>query len=121
MSSVRFSRRIDGAQHLWESHGFWRTTELRTFYRWHPVARVIVWALAVSLVLAAFPLTVIVAGLVVFPLDFVLKMIGVGGAVGLVDAYVSGARAVSAPNGTTNLAASPRLSGARIGRGRRRS
>jgi len=88
---------IDGAQRLWEDNGLWRTPELRSLYRWRGVARVIVWALALSIVSVAIPLVVMVAGLVVFPLDFLLKMVGIGGAAGLVDAYLSVAEEAFAP------------------------
>src|SRR4029079_8590025 len=79
---------IDGGQRLWEDRGFWRTPELRWLYRWRGVARIIVWALALSIAIVAIPLVVMVAGLVVFPLDFLLRMVGVGGAPGLVGAYL---------------------------------
>ena len=79
---------IDGAQCLWEDKGFWRTRELRSLYPWRVVARVVVWALALSMVIVAIPIAVMVAGLVVFPLDFLLKMVGDGGAAGLVGAYL---------------------------------
>ena len=87
---------IDGAQRLWEDKGLWRTPDLRSLYRWCGVARVIIWALALSIVSVAVPIVVMVAGLVVFPLDFLLKMVG-GGAGGLVGAYLSVAQAAFAP------------------------
>jgi hypothetical protein len=79
---------IDGAQRLWEDKGFWRGDDLRSLYRWHVVARVIVLALALSLVIVAIPVAVMVGGLVVFPLDFLLRIVGIGGAGGLVGAYL---------------------------------
>ena len=88
---------IDGAQRLWEDRGFWRTPELRWLYRWRGVARIIVWALALSIVIVAVPIVVMVAGLVVFPLDFLLRMVGIGGAAGLVGAYLSVAQDAFAP------------------------
>jgi len=88
---------IDGAQRLWEGNGYWRMAQLRSLYGWRPVAKVIVGALAIALIIVAVPLMVMVAGLVVFPIDFLLKIVGVGGAGGLVDAYLSVARAAFAP------------------------
>ena len=38
--------------------------------------RVIVWALAISLAIVAVPIAAVALGLVVFPIDFVLKMVG---------------------------------------------
>jgi hypothetical protein len=88
---------IDGAQRLWEGNGFWRTPELRALYRWRLVARVIVWALALSIVIVALPIAVMAAGLVVFPLDFLLRIVGGGGAGGLVGAYLRIAQDAFAP------------------------
>src|SRR5437879_7383931 len=39
---------IDGAQRLWEDQGFWRTPKLPSLYRWHAVATIIAWAVALS-------------------------------------------------------------------------
>ena len=89
---------IDGAQRLWEEKGFWRTPELRSLYRWHVVARLIVWAVALSVAVVAIPIAVMVAGLVVFPLDFLLRMVGGGGAAGLVGAYLEFAQQAFAPD-----------------------
>jgi hypothetical protein len=88
---------IDGAQRLWEHKGFWRAPELRSLYRWRFVAQVIVWALAISLIVVVVPIGVMVAGLVVFPLDFLLRLVGLGGAAGLVGAYLGLAQAMFAP------------------------
>ena len=53
------------------------------------VPRVIGWALgAVACAIVAVPIAAVALGLVVFPIDFVLKMVGVGGASGLVGAYL---------------------------------
>ena len=79
---------IDGAQRLWEDKGFWRTPGLRSLYRWRGVAQVVAWALALSVAIVAMPMAVMVAGLVVFPLDFLLRIVGVGGASGLVGGYL---------------------------------
>src|SRR5688572_9558202 len=88
---------IDGAQRLWEEKGFWRAPELRLLYRWRGVARVIAWAIAVAGAIVAIPLAVMAAGLVVFPVDFLLRMVGVSGSTGLVDAYLRTAQAAFAP------------------------
>src|SRR5215470_4467783 len=49
---------------------------------------VAVGALAVSVAIVAVPLGVAALGLLIFPLDFVLKMIGIGAAGGLVQSYL---------------------------------
>src|SRR5439155_9108800 len=59
---------IDGTQRLWEDKGFWRG-DVCSFYGWRTAARVIGWALGLSVVVVAVPLAVIAAGLVVFPID----------------------------------------------------
>jgi hypothetical protein len=79
---------VDGAQRLWDDKGFWRAAAVRSFYGWRAVPRVIVGALALSLAAVAVPIAVAAAGLVVLPIDFVLRMVGVGGASGLVGEYL---------------------------------
>ena len=88
---------IDGARRLWEEKGFWSAPDLRSLYQWRGMARVIVWALALSVAIVAIPIAVMVAGLVVFPLDFLLRMVGGGGASGLVGAYLRIAQEAFAP------------------------
>jgi hypothetical protein len=90
---------IDGTQRLWDEKGFWRAPVVRSFYGWHVVPRLILGALAVSLAIVALPLAAMALGLIVFPVDFVLKMVGAGGASGLVGAYLRTAESVSAPEG----------------------
>ncbi len=87
---------IDGGQRLWDEKGFWRAPAVRSLYGWRATPRLIVWALAASVALVAVPIAAVVAGLVVFPVDFVLKMVGVGAAGGLVDAYLREAHAAFA-------------------------
>src|SRR3989442_1701137 len=79
---------IGGARRLWEDKGFWRAAWTRSLYAWRWAPRLVAWALAISLGIVAVPLAVAAAGLLVFPIDFVLKMIGLGGAPGLLDAYL---------------------------------
>ena len=88
---------VDGAQRLWDDKGFWRAAAVRSFYPWRVVPRVIVGELALALAVVAVPIAVVAAGLVVFPIDFVLRMVGVGGATGLVDEYLRLARIAFAP------------------------
>ena len=88
---------VDGGQRLWDDKGFWRGAGVETLYGWRAVPRVVVAALAVAVVIVAIPLAAIAAGLVVFPIDFVLKMAGLGGAGGLVGSYLRFADAAFAP------------------------
>jgi len=88
---------VDGAQRLWDDKGFWRSADVQGLYRWRLAPRTVVWAFAVSIAIVAVPLFAVAVGLVVFPIDFVLKMAGVGGASGLVGAYLRFADAAFAP------------------------
>ena len=88
---------VDGAQRLWDEKGFWRAEGIERLYEWRIVPRVIVWALAVSLAIVAIPIAAVALGLIVFPIDFLLKMVGVSGAAGLVTAYLRFSQAAFAP------------------------
>ena len=88
---------VDGAQRLWDEKGFWRAPAVRRLYPWRPVLRLTVGALVVALALVAVPLAVMAAGLVVFPIDFVLKMLGASAASGLVRGYLGLAETAFAP------------------------
>src|SRR2546427_4501530 len=90
---------IDGAQRLWDDKGFWRSPPVATFYEWRGLLRFCGWALAASLAIVAVPIAAMALGLVVFPIDFVLRMIGVDGASGLVARYVGAAQAAFGPDG----------------------
>ena len=88
---------VDGAQRLWDDRGFWRAEGIERLYEWRIVPRVIAWALAISLAIVAIPIAAVALGLIVFPIDFVLKMVGVSGDAGLVAAYLRLAQAMFAP------------------------
>jgi hypothetical protein len=88
---------VDGAQRLWDEKGFWRAPDVQSLYRWRVVPLVVAWSLAVSLAIVAVPIAAVAVGLVVFPIDFLLKIVGAGGAAGLVGAYLRFAEAAFAP------------------------
>jgi hypothetical protein len=90
---------VDGAQWLWDDKGFWRSPDVRHLYRWHAGLRLLVTGIACSLALVAVPLGAVVAGLLVFPADFVLRMAGMSSASGLVSRYLVLAQAAFAPGG----------------------
>lgn len=87
---------IDGGPRLWEEKGFWRHPDVAHLYGWRGLVRLAGWALGAAFLILAVPIVAIVVGLVVFPIDFVLRMIGIGGAGGLVGAYLSVAEAAFA-------------------------
>jgi len=88
---------VDGAQRLWGDKGFWRGAGTRALYRWGPTPRTVAWALGLSTAIVMGPLVAAALGLVVFPIDFLLKMVGAGGAPGLLDAYLRAMQAAFAP------------------------
>jgi hypothetical protein len=88
---------VDGAQRLWDEKGFWRGPAVRSFYKWRRVTHIVVWALGAAIAIVALPIAAVAAGLVVFPIDFLLKMVGAGGAPGLVSRYLSAAEGAFAP------------------------
>ncbi len=88
---------FDGGARLWEDNGFWRAAAVQKFYRWRLTLRVMVWALVAAAVLVLAPIAAVAAGLVVFPLDFVLKIAGIQAAGGLVGRYLTFAEAAFAP------------------------
>lgn len=90
---------IDGAQRLWEESGLWRAPAVRSFYPWRGILKLAAWSMVVALAIVAVPIASMAVGLIVFPIDFVLKMIGVGGASGLSGAYLWFAESAFAPGG----------------------
>ena len=95
---------VDGAQRLWEEKGFWRAPAVRRLYEWRPVLKLIVGALVVALALVAVPLAVLIAGLVVFPIDLALKMLGASAASGLVRGYLDLAEGSVGAGGAADVA-----------------
>ena len=87
---------VDGAPRLWDEKGFWRSPAVRTLYRWHAMLRVAFGAFALSVAIVAIPIAVMALGLVVFPLDFIAKMLGRVGDGDWVSAYLRIAHAVFA-------------------------
>jgi hypothetical protein len=90
---------IDGGSRVWDDTGFWHAPAVRSLYAWRRIPQLAAWALAVSLAIVVLPIAVVAAGLVVFPIDFVLKMVGVTRAGGLVGAYVGFAQSAFASEG----------------------
>ena len=90
---------VDGAHRLWDDKGFWRANAVAGFYPWRRTLKLVAWTLALSLGLVAAPLLAMAAGLVVFPIDFVLKMVGGVGAGGLTAWYVRLVEAAFSPQG----------------------
>ena len=88
---------VDGAQRLWDEKGFWRSPAVASLYSWRIVPRVAASALALAVAIVALPLAVMAIGAVVFPVDFLLRLVGASGAPSLVASYVSAAQSAFAP------------------------
>lgn len=87
---------VDGGARLWGDKGLWRPAGLNELYRWHPILRLLLGACAAAVLIAAVPLGALALGLVVFPVDFLLKMVGLSGG-GLTALYMRFAEAALAP------------------------
>jgi hypothetical protein len=79
---------VDGVQRLWDDKGFWKAPDVEALYAWRTLPRIVVSALALSVAIVALPVAAVAVGLVVFPIDFMLKMVGAGAAGGRVAAYL---------------------------------
>lgn len=80
---------VDGGSRLWEADGLWRSGRVATFYGWK-------WALRAGGYLAALlvgvlltPLLILAAGLVIYPIGFVLGLFGTDAGATLVGWYSS--------------------------------
>jgi len=82
---------------LWDEKGFWRSPAVRSLYSWRPAPRVLAAAVAIAIAIVALPIAVVVLGLVVFPIDFILRIVGASGAPSLVATYVDLAQSAFAP------------------------
>ncbi len=87
---------VDGAPHLWSDKGFWKDPKVGALYGWRPTLRVLGVALLLAVAVVALPIAAMALGLIVYPIDFVLKMLGLSGG-GLVGWYVGVANAAFAP------------------------
>ena len=89
---------IDGAQRLWSDKGFWRSPDVTTLYPWRTIPLLAGWALIAALAVVAVPIVAVALGLVVFPIDFLMKIVGGAGAPDLAGAYVRLAESAFAPD-----------------------
>lgn len=87
---------VDGAQQLWSDKGFWHTPGVTRLYAWRPTLRMLAAALVLAVAVVAVPLVAVALGLIVFPIDFLLKMVGLSGG-GLATWYLGVADAAFAP------------------------
>ncbi len=67
---------IDGAARLWEPNGLWRGADAARLYPWRPVFRIGGWTALGVLAVLLVPLACLALGLIVYPLDFLLGLVG---------------------------------------------
>jgi hypothetical protein len=78
---------IDGAGQLSEAHGLWRSRAAAHFYGVRPALRAAGWALAAALSVVLLPLALLAAGLVVYPVGLLLRLVGASSAGALTRGY----------------------------------
>ena len=80
----------DGGQRLWEPGGLWRQARpVGRFYTWRPSLRRLGLAVATALALVLAPVGLLIAGLIVYPVSFLLGLAGLSHGQRLVDAYTA--------------------------------
>ena len=78
---------VDGAGHLWDESGPWNPRSAKRLYPWRGRLRIAVSTLAAALTLVVLPLSALVVGIVVYPVAFLLRLLGVEGGATLASAY----------------------------------
>ena len=98
---------IDGTARLWESDGIWHPPRVATLYGWKPYLRM---SAIVALVLAALlsvPLLVLAVGLIVYPIGFLITLVGLSAGPAITAAYSGWLESVFAPQNLPTIV--PRL------------
>lgn len=67
---------VDGAARLWDPTGVWKGGRAARFYRWRPALGIAGWALVAAALLLLFPLTLLIAAVVVSLVGFVVTLTG---------------------------------------------
>ena len=80
---------IDGSARLWDRGGLWRDESVSGFYRARPALRVFGWGLAAAACVALLPFATLAAGLLVYPLGFLLGVAGHPGGSALASGYAA--------------------------------
>ena len=88
---------VDGGQRLWDEKGYWKTAAVRQFYSWRGVLRFSLIALTLAALIVITPLAFVAIGLLVLPIDFLLKLVGVSAANGAATRYLAFVEAAFAP------------------------
>ena len=67
---------VDGGAPLWDATGVWRSSATRTLYGWRGTIRASVATLLVALVALLLPLTALGGAAIVYPIGFLLRLLG---------------------------------------------
>ena len=74
---------VDGAERLWASGGLWDGSSSQRLYGWRTALRMAAWVLAVTLAVVLLPMVGVVVAAAVYPVAYLLRVLGVGGDVWL--------------------------------------
>ena len=88
---------VDGASPLWDNNGLWRAAGATRLYRWRPALRVAAWILGVALGALVLPLGVVVLAALVYPLAYLLGVVGLVGGEWLTNRFGQLVEGVFAP------------------------
>ncbi len=70
---------VDGAERLWAQGGLWEASGPQRLYRWRGALRAAAWVLAVTLATVVLPMTGVVLAAAVYPVAYLLRVLGLGG------------------------------------------
>ena len=70
---------VDGASQLWDPAGLWSAAGVTRLYRWRPALRAAAWILGAALGALVLPLGVVVLAALVYPLAYLLGVVGLAG------------------------------------------
>ena len=87
---------VDSAQRLWDEKGFWRAEAVRGFYPWRSSLQLVAYAIALAVAVVVLPLVAVALGLIVFPIDFLITIVGLSSDHGLTSWYLRLAEAAFA-------------------------
>jgi len=90
---------IEGGPALWGAEGFWQQRPVGGFYGWRTAVRALGWAGAAALAIVLVPLALLGAGLITYPLAFLLRVSGLEAGSVLAEGYSAFVRGAFLPGG----------------------
>ena len=88
---------VDGGATLWDSGGVWRSARTRRCYGWRGTLKAAAWIVVAALSALLVPLTTLVGAAVVYPVGFLLRLVGLDIGTALATGYTSLVDAVFHP------------------------